>query len=140
MEASWKRLGPSWKRLKPSWRRLRGRLGASWARLGRRKCVLGSSWRVLEGFGSVLEASWRVLEPSLGRLGAVLASIISDVENSGKRRTRSTSEAPNASHRHFEKIRTSVAAVWRVRGAPGSTFSTVLNIFDIILNAILRPL
>ena len=34
------------------------------------------------------------------------------------------SEAPNASHRHSEKIKTSVAAVWRVRGVIGSTFST----------------
>ena len=125
-----------------SWRAL-GRPGASWSDLGtsggRLGCVLGSSWRVLEGFGSVLGASWRVLEPSLGRLRAVLASIISDVENNGKHRTRSASEAPNASHRHFEQIETSVAAVWRVRGAPGSTLSTVLNIFDIILDAILDP-
>ena len=119
--------------LKASWERLGSILGASWGHLG-------PSWSRLGAFcgrlGAVSKASWRVLEPSLGRLGAILASIISDVENNGKRRTRSTSEAPNSSHRHFEKIKTSVAAVWRVRGVTGSTFSTIL----LKLEAILDPL
>ena len=130
--------------LKASWERLGSILGASWGHLGPSWSRLGVSCGCLGAFcgrrGAVSKASWRGLEPSLGRLGAILASIISDVENNGKRRTRSTSEAPNASHRHFEKIRTSVAAVWRVRGAPGSTFSIILIIFDIIWDAILKPL
>ena len=77
MEASWKRLGPSWKRLKPSWRRLRGRLGASWARLGKRKnmicpgffqcfCVPKPHWHNLAS-ASVLKASW-------ARLGSILGT------------------------------------------------------------------
>ena len=91
MEASWKRLGPSWKRLKPSWRRLRGRLGASWARLGRRKsviflwffqcfCIPRPHWHNLAS-ASVSKASWaslgNILGASwarLGRLGVVLGA------------------------------------------------------------------
>ena len=44
----------------------------------------------------------------------------------GKRRAKCNSEAPNSSHRHFQKIKTSVARVWRIRGAFGSTFSRFL--------------
>ena len=43
----------------------------------------------------------------------------------GKRRAKCNSEAPNSSHRHFQKIKTSVARVWRIRGAFGSTFSSI---------------
>ena len=43
--------------------------------------------------------------------------------NSGKRRARSASDAPNCSHRRFDFLKVAVARVWRVRGAPRSTFS-----------------
>ena len=48
-----------------------------------------------------------------------------DNKNSGKRRTDRTSDAPNCSHRHFEKNETSVAAGWCVGGAIRSAFSTI---------------
>ena len=49
-----------------------GRLGASWAPLGR---VLGASCGVLVRLGGVLGASWRLFGASWGRLGGVLGRL-----------------------------------------------------------------
>ena len=52
---------------------------------------------------------------------------IENIQNSGKRRSRSASDAPNCSHRRSDFFKVPVARIWRFRGAPRSTFSIVFE-------------
>ena len=51
---------------------------------------------------------------------------IENLQNSGKRRSRSASDAPNCSHRRSDFFKVPVARIWRFRGLIGSTFSMFL--------------
>ena len=57
--------------------------------------------------------------PGAGRVGGT--------QNSGKRRAKRTSDAPNASHRRFVFLEVPVARIWLFRSAFGSAFSIVLG-------------
>ena len=53
---------------------------------------------------------------------------IENIQNSGKRRSRSASDAPNCSHRRSDIFKVPVARIWRFRGAPRSTFSIIFDV------------
>lgn len=114
--ASWRVLGASWRVPWPILRQLEAYFRPRWGVLA----ALGASWRVLWLIliGCILGTSGRVLEPI--RINKKLTKTIE------QRRTNRTSDAPNASHRHFEKLKTSLAAAWRVRGTIRSASSNML--------------